>query len=41
VDANAFQNTNNCQIYVPSASVETYKTANNWFAYANRIQPIQ
>ena len=27
-------------IYVPSESVETYKTATNWSAYADRIQPI-
>ena len=33
-----FGNTNNCPIYVPSGSVETYKTA--WDTYADRIQPI-
>lgn len=27
-------------IYVPSESVETYKTATNWSDYASRIQPI-
>lgn len=37
---NVFQNTNNCPIYVPAESVETYKTATNWSTYANRIQPI-
>lgn len=37
----AFNNTNDCPIYVPSASVETYKAANNWSTYASRIQAIQ
>jgi len=32
--------TNNCPIYVPSESVEAYKTANNWSTYASRIQAI-
>lgn len=36
----AFDDTNNCPIYVPAESVEAYKTATNWSAYANRIQPI-
>ena len=36
----ALNNTNNCPIYVPSESVEAYKTANNWNAYAFRIQAI-
>lgn len=35
-----FDNTNNCPIYVPAESVNTYKTATNWSAYANRIQAI-
>ena len=35
-----FGNTNNCPIYVPSASVEAYKTATNWSNYASRIQAI-
>lgn len=30
----------NCPIYVPDASVEAYKTATNWNAYASRIQSI-
>lgn len=30
----------NCPIYVPAASVETYKTATNWSAIASRIQAI-
>ena len=36
----AFSNTNNCPIYVPSASVNAYMTATNWSTYANRIQAI-
>ena len=38
--SNPFDNTNNCPIYVPAASVDAYKTATNWSAYANRIQAI-
>ena len=34
----AFNNTNDCPIYVPSESVNAYKTA--WSTYASRIQPI-
>ena len=37
---NAFNNTNDCPIYVPSGSVETYKSASNWSTYASRIQAI-
>lgn len=37
---NAFSNTNNCPIYVPRESVDTYKSASGWSAYASRIQPI-
>lgn len=29
-----------CTIYVPSGSVEAYKTATNWSTYASRIQAI-
>lgn len=36
----AFSSTNNCPIYVPSGSVEAYKTATNWSTYADRIQAI-
>lgn len=36
--SSSFQVTNNCPIYVPASSVETYKTA--WSAYASRIQAI-
>lgn len=39
-DVNAFNNTNNCPIYVPDASLEAYKTATNWSAYADRIHPL-
>ena len=35
-----FIGTNNCPIYVPSTSVNAYKTATNWNTYASRIQPI-
>lgn len=35
---NAFYNTNNCPIFVPSASVNTYKTS--WATYASRIYAI-
>ncbi len=37
----AFDDTNNCPIYVPSASVDTYKAASGWSTYASRIQAIQ
>lgn len=36
-----FDNTNNCPIYVPAESVETYKAASGWSTYASRIQAIQ
>ena len=36
----AFYNTNNCPVFVPSASVETYKATSGWSTYASRIQPI-
>ena len=35
---NVFSNTNNCPIYVPSASVSAYQSA--WSAYSSRIQAI-
>lgn len=35
---NAFDNTNNCPIYVPENSVDAYKAA--WSKYASRIQAI-
>ena len=37
---NVFNNTNNCPIYVPSQSVNAYKTATNWKTWASRIQAI-
>lgn len=36
----AFDNTNNCPIYVPAGSVNAYKTANKWSDCADRIQAI-
>ena len=36
----AFVNTNDCPIYVPAESVEAYKAASGWSAYASRIQAI-
>lgn len=33
-----FANTNNCPIYVPAESVETYKGADYWSVYADRLQ---
>ena len=35
--SDAFNNTNNCPIYVPNESVEAYKAAKGWSAYADRI----
>lgn len=35
-----FYYTNNCPIYVPSGSVNTYKSATGWSTYADRIQAI-
>lgn len=37
---NAFENTNEAVIYVPAASVETYKAANGWSTYSSRIEAI-
>ena len=34
----AFDYTNNCPIYVPCNSVDTYKSANGWMKYRDRIQ---
>ena len=39
-NTNAFEETNNCPIYVPAESVDAYKTATNWKTYASRIQAI-
>ena len=35
-----FDSTNDCPIYVPAESVETYKAASGWSYYASRIQAI-
>ena len=35
-----FNFTNNCPIYVPAESIETYKGATNWSDYADRIRAI-
>jgi len=35
-----FDHTNDCPIYVPAGSVETYKSASGWSTYASRIQAI-
>ena len=35
-----FSNTNNCPIYVPSGSVDAYKSERGWSYYASRIQAI-
>ena len=39
IESNSFLNTT-CTIYVPDASVNTYKTATNWVSLASRIKPI-
>lgn len=39
-DYHVFENTNDCPIYVPSASVNAYKSATNWSTYSSRIQAI-
>ena len=39
LDSNVFDGST-CPIYVPAASVETYKSAANWSTYASRIQAI-
>ena len=36
----AFDDTNDCPIYVPAASVNAYKTASGWSNYSSRIQAI-
>ena len=40
LQSTSFDYTNNCPIYVPSESVETYKSASVWSDYASRIQAI-
>jgi hypothetical protein len=41
IGSSLFNNTNNCPIYVPVGSVDTYKSATNWSTYASRIFAIQ
>ena len=38
---NVFFDGGNCPIYVPTASVNAYKSANDWSEYVDRIQAIQ
>ena len=38
--SSAFNNTNDCPIYVPAESIEAYKAASGWSTYASRIQAI-
>ena len=38
--SSAFENTNDCPIYVPSGSVNAYKTGTNWYLLQTRIQAI-
>ena len=37
---NAFDSTNNCKLYFPSALVDAAKAATNWSTYADRIEAI-
>lgn len=39
--SSALDNTGNSPIYVPSATVETYKSASGWSDYTSRIEAIQ
>jgi len=41
IPSGLLDDTNNCPIYVPATSVDAYKAAENWSAYADRIQAIQ
>lgn len=40
IGTTVFDDTNNCPIYVPCNSVNAYKAATNWSAYASRIQCV-
>lgn len=40
IDSGAFINTNNCSIYVPDSSLNSYKEATNWSTYTSRIKPL-
>lgn len=39
-NAGAFNRTNNCKLYFPSALVDAAKAATNWSTYADRIEAI-
>ena len=39
-NTNAFDNTNDCPIYVPAESVDAYMSETNWRIYRSRIQAI-
>ena len=36
----AFDNTNDCPIYIPSGRIDSYKIMEGWSSYADRIEPI-
>ncbi len=40
LDNHVFYNCNNCPIYVPDESLDTYKSATNWSNYTSRIKPM-
>jgi len=40
VGSYVFDNTNNCPIYVPAASLSAYQSASGWSGYASRILPL-
>lgn len=40
LEANVFMNANAFPLYVPDESVEAYKAASGWSAYASRIKPL-
>ena len=40
VNTNAFNSTNSCKLYFPSALVDAAKAATNWSTYADRIEAI-
>lgn len=41
IQESTFSDTNNCPIYVPAESVDSYRSSNWWSAYVDRIQPIE
>lgn len=40
VDQQTFEGCNNCLIYVPDESLETYKTTEGWSQFSSRIKPL-